>query len=88
MVLKTQRYTGRVAQGLPSLRSRFAASQLKPVLKGLLIPAVALAPFALTLAACGGETTGAPDKNGGHLADGIGSLTDANRDGMYDSRGK
>src|SRR4051812_46467927 len=94
MVLRTQRYTGRVAQGLPSLPARFAASQLKPALKGLLIPTLALAPFVLTFA-CGGNsasngpgtgpTTGVVDKDQNGLADDLYAWADANNDGMADA---
>jgi glycosyl hydrolase family 12 len=85
MVLRTQRYTGRVAQEFSSSRARFAASQLKPVLKGLLIPAIVLAPFALTFA-CGGNAS-APglDNDKNRLADDLGKFVDANHDGIVDS---
>src|SRR5690349_18634767 len=52
MVLRTQRYTGRVAQCLPSSTSRFGVSQLNSALKCLAVPALVLTPFALSVA-CG-----------------------------------
>jgi hypothetical protein len=80
MVLKTQRYSGRVAQGLPPSAPRFAASQFKPVLKTLLIPALALTPFTF---ACGGSSTPSNYKDG--LATDLGNWVDANKDGVVDS---
>ena len=95
MVLRTQRYTGRVAQGLRSLPTRKASSRLEPTLKSLLIPALALAPFVLTFA-CGGNssgngpggggpTPGIVDKNRDGLADDLYAWADANKDGVADS---
>ena len=86
MVLRTQRSVERAARDpYPSI-TQSAASQSNLMLKNLLIPAVALAPFVLTIA-CGGESKGAPalDSDNNHVADGLGSLVDANRDGVADS---
>ncbi|HKO53960.1 MAG TPA: hypothetical protein VJV79_39905 [Polyangiaceae bacterium] len=60
-------------------------SRLTPAFKGLLIPAIALAPWVLTLA-CGGESKSGPqlDGNRDRLADGLGSFVDANGDGVVD----
>jgi len=84
MVLKTQRNAGRVALDLPVSRSRSAASQLNPVLKSLLIPALALAPFVLTFA-CGGDSATGLDDNHDGLADDLGSYADANNDNVADT---
>jgi len=97
MVLRTQRYIGRVTQNLPLSRARFSASHLHPMLKGLLIPALALSPFVLTFA-CGGNSksdgpnspaAGSPaasgvDTNHDKLADDLYVWADANSDGMAD----
>ena len=84
MVLKTQRFTGRIATDLSSSSARVTASQVKSVLKGLLIPAVVLAPFALTFA-CGGEaSTAGLDNNKDGLADDLGKFVDVNKDGAAD----
>jgi hypothetical protein len=84
MVLRTQRYVGRVAQGFSSSSSGRAALQLQPVFKSLLIPALLLAPFALTFA-CGGSAQ-APGLDNDHngLADDLGKIVDANHDGQPD----
>jgi len=90
MVLRTQRYTGRVAHDLHSASARFAAPQLKIMLKRTLIPALIAAPFVLTFA-CGGESSGGGsskgglDANGNYLADDLGSFIDANADGAADT---
>ena len=81
MVLRTQRYTGRVAQDLPSLNSKFAGLRLNSVLKNLAIPALALAPLTLSVA-CGGSDA-APSKSA--LAGDLGTFVDANHDGVVDS---
>gem|GEM_PF-452169 len=87
MVLRTQRYTGRVAHDLHSSPTRFAASQLKTMLKRSFIPALVIAPFVLTFA-CGGESSGGGgaglDKDNNKLADDLGSYVDANKDGNAD----
>jgi hypothetical protein len=87
MVLKTQRYAGRVALDLSSSSARFTASPLNPLLKSLLIPAVALAPFVLTFA-CGGDSIGTAsglDSNHDKLADDLGVFADVNGDGKADA---
>jgi len=71
-----------------------AASHLNPMLKSLLIPALALAPFVLTFA-CGGNSTsngpgpgptpGVVDKNDDSLADDLYAWADANHDDKADS---
>lgn len=81
MVLRTQRYTGRVAQDFSSSSSRFAVSRSNSVLKNLAIPALALAPFALSIA-CGSDAA-APNKS--QLASDLGTFVDANHDGIVDS---
>jgi len=98
MVLRTQRYTGRVAQDLPSSSAWFAAPLSNLMLKSLLIPAVALAPLLLTFA-CGGDANSAGlDNNKDGLADDLGKfvdtdgikgadLIDINHDGKLDGPG-
>jgi len=81
MVLRTQRYTGRVAQNFPSSTSRFAVSRSSSALKNLLIPALVLAPFALSVA-CGSDAA-APSKS--QLAGDLGKFVDANHDNIVDS---
>ena len=60
------------------------------MLKHLLIPAILVAPFALTVG-CGGSSSNNPsnssalDGNGDKLADDLGSLVDANHDGVADT---
>ncbi|HET7544204.1 MAG TPA: hypothetical protein VFK05_30245 [Polyangiaceae bacterium] len=86
MVLRTQRYIGHVAQGLSSSStssSTSVVSQLKPALKAVLIPAILLAPFALTFA-CGGSEAPGLDNDKNHLADDLGKFVDANHDGIVD----
>src|SRR4051812_2231193 len=89
MVLRTQRNAERVAQDLSSSRARATVAQLNPLLKSLLIPAVALAPFVLTIA-CGGESSGGNtpaglDSNHDKLADDLGAFADANGDNVIDT---
>jgi hypothetical protein len=87
MVLRTQRYTGRVAQDLPSSTSRFAVSQLNSALKTLLVPAIVLAPFAFSVACSGSDAPPASglDNNGDHLADDLGAFADADHNNQADS---
>ena len=89
MVLRTQRNAERVALDHSLSRASLAAAQLKPVLKSLLIPAVLLAPFVLTIA-CGGESSGGGtptglDSNHDKLADDLGAFADANGDNIIDT---
>jgi len=81
MVLRTQRYTGPVAPGLPSPRNRLAAPRFELLLKSLLIPALALAPFMFSVA-CGSTDTAAY-KDG--LGADLGNWVDANHDNFRDS---
>src|SRR4051812_7478018 len=88
MAIRKQPYTGRGTPDLHSSSARGAISQLTPMLKHLLIPAIALAPFAFT-AGCGSDSkntnSSAVDANGDGLADDLGSLVDANGDGVADT---
>ncbi len=54
------------------------------MLKGLLIPTLALAPFMLTFA-CGGSSAGGLDDNHDGLPDDLGKFVDVNNDGVADS---
>jgi len=85
MVLRTQRYTGRVAQDLPSFSARFVVSTAMPALRHLLIPAIALAPLALSVACSGSDVSPGLDNDKNHLADDLGKFVDANRDNAVDS---
>jgi glycosyl hydrolase family 12 len=95
MVLKTQRYTGRVAQDFPPFTEGTTALQLKRMFKSLLIPAFALAPLVLTFACDGGSASPAPaglDDNHDGLADDLAGFVngksvalDLDCDGISDS---
>ena len=85
MVLRTQRYTGRVAQGFFSSSAWLAASQLKPVLKCLVLPTIMLAPLALTFACGGDASTPGLDNDKNRLADDLGKFVDANKDNIVDA---